>query len=206
MVDQQPDRSQHGVEKAADRWRPCPLSATPKLRLDLGPQRHAPRCRPAVVLFPRIVPRADSELVALDPAEALLRLLRQSHLVTLEPELAARHLEGLILARVVRPPGPTRPDRRPWLRRLLRPRRPPRPRPLGPLEPAVWGVIESCWVEEPSWRQGIGRQLVASAERWLRDQGAQRLRLGVAARNEEAQEFWQKLGFRPYRLRYLREL
>ncbi len=95
MVDQQPDRSQHGVEKAADRWRPCPLSATPKLRLDLGPQRHAPRCRPAVVLFPRIVPRADSELVALDPAEALLRLLRQSHLVTLEPELAARHLEVL---------------------------------------------------------------------------------------------------------------
>ncbi len=133
------------------------------------------------------------------------RLLARPGVRLLVAERQGR-LEGLILARVVRPPGPTRPDRRPWLRRLLRPRRPPRPRPLGPLEPAVWGVIESCWVEEPSRRQGIGRQLVASAERWLRDQGAQRLRLGVAARNEEAQKFWQKLGFRPYRLRYLREL
>ncbi len=116
------------------------------------------------------------------------------------------HLVGLILVRLLRPPAPPRPDRRSWLRRLLRPRRPSRRRLAGPLEPAVWGVIESCWVEEDSRRQGIGRLLVEEAESWLRAEGAQRLRLGVAARNEDAQHFWQQLGFRPYRLRYLREL
>ncbi len=115
-------------------------------------------------------------------------------------------LAGLLYARVIRPRSRPRADRRSWLRRLLRPRPAPAPRIAGPLEPAVWGVIESCWVEEASRRQGIGRQLVAQAERWLRDQGAERLRLGVAARNEAAQHFWQQLGFRPYRLRYLREL
>ncbi len=79
----------------ASRWRPCPLAGTEKLRLDLEPGRRARRCRPAVLLFPRIVRRPTSELVPVEKAESLLRLLRQSHLVTLEPELAPRHLEVL---------------------------------------------------------------------------------------------------------------
>ncbi len=79
----------------AARWRPCPLSATAKLRLDLEPERRARRCRPAVLLFPRIVSDPRSELIIIDKAEALLRLLHQSQLVTLEPELAPRHLEML---------------------------------------------------------------------------------------------------------------
>ncbi len=115
-------------------------------------------------------------------------------------------LAGLVYARVIRPRVRPRTARRSWLRRFLRPQPPPPPRPAGPLEPAVWGVIESCWVEIPARRRGIGRQLVARAEHWLRDQGAQRLRLGVAAGNQEARQFWQELGFRPYRVRYLREL
>ncbi len=107
-------------------------------------------------------------------------------------------LVGFVYARVVRPPA-SRPSR---LDRLLR-----RPRPTaGPLEPAVWGVIEGCWVEEGARRRGLGRRLVARAEAWLRGEGAEQLRLGVAAANIEAQRFWQALGFRPYRLRYLREL
>ncbi len=61
-------------------------------------------------------------------------------------------------------------------------------------------------VEEGVRRRGIGRRLVARAQRWLRDEGAERLRLGVAARNVAARRFWRRLGFRPYRLRYLREL
>ncbi len=63
----------------------------------------------------------------------------------------------------------------------------------------------SAWIEDmviaPSYRgQGLGKQLLAAAADWARQQGAQRLQLLADADNAPALGFYQHLGWQSTRL------
>ncbi len=55
--------------------------------------------------------------------------------------------------------------------------------------------ITDLGVSAAARRGGIGRELVAAAFAWAKDQGIVRLEVRVAARNREGQAFWRSLGF-----------
>jgi hypothetical protein len=79
-------------------WRPCPLAEEVKQRLDmqaLYPEQAVLSCMPRVLIFPHIVAEPTSQLRPLGKAAALLRLIRQSALVVVEPHMAPGHLEVL---------------------------------------------------------------------------------------------------------------
>ncbi len=79
-------------------WQSCRLTGGPKRCLDMEqafPGQVANRCRPEWLIFPRIVDAERSHVEPVARSEALHRLLHQSDLVTLEPELAPVHLEAL---------------------------------------------------------------------------------------------------------------
>lgn len=85
------------------RWQPCLLREDTKQRLDVQavyPAQVRDTCRPDLLLFPTIVDAQQSQLVPIGKAEALLRLIQQSALVTVEPQMAPGHLD--VLARLVR--------------------------------------------------------------------------------------------------------
>jgi len=49
---------------------------------------------------------------------------------------------------------------------------------------------------EPSARgQGLGRRFYQEIERWVRQNGARRIKLGVVGDNQDGCRFWQALGF-----------
>jgi len=86
------------------------------------------------------------------------------------------------------------------VRRRLRFRFWRRPSPGLPIRPLRWGIIEDCFVAEPSRRQGIGAALVSSAGAWLAERGVQRVELSVLTANSGANEFWGRMGFAPFRV------
>lgn len=57
------------------------------------------------------------------------------------------------------------------------------------------GWVYYLAVEPSLQRQGIGRDMMAAAERWLRQQGAPKLQLMVRDTNEAALGFYERLGF-----------
>jgi GNAT superfamily N-acetyltransferase len=59
------------------------------------------------------------------------------------------------------------------------------------------GEIESVFVEESYRKQNIGSDLVSRSLAWLREGGAQRVRVSVADGNEDAFPFYQRFGFYP---------
>lgn len=59
------------------------------------------------------------------------------------------------------------------------------------------GVIHDLMVDEAYRRQGIGRLLLQAAVTFLKSQGAPRVVLSTAARNEVAQRLFSSMGFRP---------
>ena len=59
------------------------------------------------------------------------------------------------------------------------------------------GWIYYLAVSPPARRQGVGRTLMATAERWLRDRGAPKLQLMVRDDNAAALNFYATLGFEP---------
>ncbi len=81
----------------AGRWVPCPGVEASKLQLDpsllSGGQRE--RCRPALLLLPRIEDRADTALTRLAPAEALFDLASESRLSELDTVGAPDHVAFL---------------------------------------------------------------------------------------------------------------
>lgn len=84
-------------------WQPSPWPGDLKQRLDiqaLYPAQVRDTCRPNLMLFPTIVPAPRSQLAPIGKAEALFRLIQQSALVTVEPQMAPSHLD--VLARLVR--------------------------------------------------------------------------------------------------------
>ena len=58
------------------------------------------------------------------------------------------------------------------------------------------GHIITLDVRENQRRRGIGSRLLATAEDWLRADGARIVRLETAVDNEPAVAFWQKMGYR----------
>jgi ribosomal protein S18 acetylase RimI-like enzyme len=60
---------------------------------------------------------------------------------------------------------------------------------------------------DPSFRgQGIGRMLMAEAERWARSRGYDRVTLNVFAANVRAKGLYERLGFEAETVHYLKEL
>lgn len=72
--------------------------------------------------------------------------------------------------------------------------------PHGPVKPFVLGVIEDCFVNFGSRRQGIGTSLLDRAMTWFHEKGMERVELAALANNEDGEKFWVKHGFRTYRL------
>lgn len=52
-------------------------------------------------------------------------------------------------------------------------------------------------VEPSRQKQGIGRALVHTAERWLTDRGVQKVQLMVRETNEAVAAFYRRLGYEP---------
>lgn len=57
-----------------------------------------------------------------------------------------------------------------------------------------------------SYKQGVGKTLVAAAEEWLRARGAERMNLTSALRRKEAHEFYKHIGFTHTGVRLTKEL
>jgi hypothetical protein len=62
---------------------------------EVYPGRHLDRCMPRLLVFPRIMPQNQSELVPLDPVRALKLLLAESAPQLFDTKTMARHLEVL---------------------------------------------------------------------------------------------------------------
>jgi GNAT superfamily N-acetyltransferase len=67
------------------------------------------------------------------------------------------------------------------------------------------GLIEDLVVAQ-AWRgQGVGRELLAAAERWARQNGLRRLQLLADCDNRPALDFYRRMGWRSTRLVALRK-
>jgi ribosomal protein S18 acetylase RimI-like enzyme len=71
---------------------------------------------------------------------------------------------------------------------------------LGPSRdrdaPPDTGEITAIYVDPDSWRQGLGRELLAAAIARAQERGFNSLTLWVLRENEQARSFYQALGFR----------
>lgn len=62
------------------------------------------------------------------------------------------------------------------------------------------GQIELCWVQPAQRRTGIARALLAELEAWFRSRDVAYIDLQYLLGNTEAEQAWQHLGYRPYRV------
>jgi len=53
-------------------------------------------------------------------------------------------------------------------------------------------------VTEKYQRQGIGRMIIDALSRWYSDKEVDRIELKYLTTNKSAEEFWTKMGFKPY--------
>ncbi len=67
--------------------------------------------------------------------------------------------------------------------------------PAETLTPRRRAHVETLVVAADARRRGIGRRLMEEAEEWGRDRGAVELVLTVWAGNDDAEEFYRRLGF-----------
>ena len=68
-----------------------------------------------------------------------------------------------------------------------------------------WGWIDACYVDE-IWRgQGVGATLVGAAFDWFRNHEVDRVELAALA-DGDARLFWERCGFRVFRLGMSRDL
>jgi GNAT superfamily N-acetyltransferase len=80
------------------------------------------------------------------------------------------------------------------------------------LEPMSWkdlraacGYLHDVFVADRVRGAGVGERLVRAALEWLEAKGAPRVVLMSAARNDVAQRFFERLGFRPTMVEMTRE-
>ena len=60
------------------------------------------------------------------------------------------------------------------------------------------GEISDAFVDEPYRKQNIGEKIFIKMKEWFSTQGLQRVDINAAANNPVANNFWKKLGFKPY--------
>lgn len=82
----------------------------------------------------------------------------------------------------------------------------------GALEPMSWkdlrapcGYLHDVFVDPAARRTGTGERLARAAMEWLESQGAPRVVLMSAARNEAAQRLFERMGFRRTMVEMTRE-
>ena len=63
--------------------------------------------------------------------------------------------------------------------------------------PTISGSIELLFVSEPWRRRGIGAELVGKVCRFLASRGVGSISVRYVVGNDEATQFWSKLGFQP---------
>ena len=64
----------------------------------------------------------------------------------------------------------------------------------------TYAYLSYAFVREDVRSRGIGRQLLAHAEDWCRERGAERVELEVFAQNELGLRFWNGAGYAPLSL------
>jgi len=70
--------------------------------------------------------------------------------------------------------------------------------PIPVYAPDLFAHVDDLYVLPP-WRgRGVGRRLLAEAERWARAEGAQSIQAGVLAANAAGQAFWARAGTEAY--------
>lgn len=67
------------------------------------------------------------------------------------------------------------------------------------------GRITALAVDEDQRGLGIGKRLMAAAERWFAERGISRLEVTSAEQRSEAHQFFRNLGFREKRLRLVKD-
>ena len=66
--------------------------------------------------------------------------------------------------------------------------------------------VEDLALDPGAEGKGLARQLMEAAERWARERGCRRVTLNVWAQNERAIGLYQRLGYQPETVHYLKEL
>ncbi len=66
--------------------------------------------------------------------------------------------------------------------------------------------VEVLVVEPAAQGQGVGRRLMDAAEEWARNRGYRRVTLNVFAQNDRARQMYERFGYEPETVHYLKEL
>ena len=61
-----------------------------------------------------------------------------------------------------------------------------------------YGHISNVVVTEEHRREGVGEKLLQETRKWLSAKGVHRIEACVSVFNEQAKEFWAKMGYIPY--------
>ena len=62
------------------------------------------------------------------------------------------------------------------------------------------GYVSMCWVDPSCRNQGIGKQLIKKLENWFKKQKLQYIDVNFLVGNSEAEYFWEKMGYKAYRI------
>ncbi len=74
------------------------------------------------------------------------------------------------------------------------------------LVPRKYACIDNIAVSGPYQQHGVGRDLIETAQRWAFQRGASMVELSVWEFNQDAANFYQKLGFRTFRRRMVKDI
>jgi ribosomal protein S18 acetylase RimI-like enzyme len=73
-------------------------------------------------------------------------------------------------------------------------------------DPAPYAYVTDLLVRRDHRRRGIGRALLAHAERHAREAGARTIRIGVLAHNQIARRLYREMGFADYHVQLVKPL
>lgn len=62
------------------------------------------------------------------------------------------------------------------------------------------GYVSMCWVDPKCRKQGIGKKLAIELEKWFKKKNLQYVDINYLVGNSEAEYFWRKMGYKPYRV------
>ncbi len=68
------------------------------------------------------------------------------------------------------------------------------------------GYIDMCWVNPDYGRKEVGRKLISEIENWFKKKELRYIELNYIVGNSEAEHFWKKNDYIPYRISSRKEL